>query len=142
MLKELHSLRLSTRYVTIKAGLQMDLFAIIAKVAGAVLFVASGYIIVFNGVEVTFKGKTGAGIVSIVIAYVIWSIRELFVYLRFVAVMYVVLGIILILYEPIPQWHTIKRREIEEIIQLNKEAIRALLLALFGVICLMVSTKV
>ena len=116
----------------------MDLFAI----GGVVCFVLS--VICLAGAEITFKEKTGAGIVSIVIAYVIWSIRGAFEYWWItaiaIAIAYVVLGIILILYEPIHQWLTTKRIKIEEIIQLNDKAMYSLVCALIGVICLIIST--
>ena len=128
----------SAKPITIKRGLQMNLFAI----GGVVCFVLS--VICLAGAEITFKEKTGAGIVSIVIAYVIWSIRGAFEYwwITAIAIAYVVLGIILILYEPIHQWHTTKRIKIEEIIELNKKAKYSLACALIGVISLIISTKV
>jgi len=126
----------------------MNLFAISAVVLGVVLFVVSSYIL-FKGAEITFKGNTGAGIVSLVIACVIWYIREWVVYwwITIIAIAYFIIGIALIFIEfrSIRQWPTTRGLEIkkrEEIIQLNDKAKCSLVLALSGVICFVISTKV
>ena len=108
-------------------------------IGGVVSFVLS-FIYLLAGAEITFKKKTGAGIVSIVIAYVIWLIRGVFEYLWIIVILYFLFGIALILYEPIRQRRTTKIIKIEEIIQLNGEAQWSLVFALIGVLFLIIST--